>query len=514
MPIENDGREREQRIARVALVTALLLAAALQGTIAFRSLVIGKDGVLFINIAKTLQESPKAAIVGEDQHPGFPALVMAIHPMVSRIVVDPVFSWISSARIVGGVTGLLCLVLVWQISRRLLGGYAAAMAALIFAVHPLFRANSVDVMSDTPHLFFYLLGAWTACEGIMRREWRWFIATGASSALAYWIRPEGLALAFVTAGLLGLYAIVRRMQRAQNIAGAVSVILIAGLLITPYVLIKGELTGKKQLFPDIPESIKALDDDKASQLMSPATAGASMAWPGIRLIARRLMEGFRYILLLPLAVGLFASGRTAVSRDGARLVLALVMAHLMLLAALISIAGYLGERHTMPVVALSMPWVGWGTWRILTWLGAKISNREKLLEKFGHTRIAIAVGLLAVLPMTPRTVRPLHDSHRQFAEAGLALRRFAAPKDLVLSNLPYTAFYANLESNQSKGIHISEVFKHPSYARHFRFIVLDKSSKLIPKDWMNHLPKSHEHMDVTQFNQDWDDMIVLVRKAP
>jgi hypothetical protein len=516
MPIDNSC-DRERSIARISLAAALLLAAILQGIIAYRSMVIAKDGVHFIGIAQELSEFPRASMLKEDQHPGFPAMILGAHQFTSRFIKDPVFSWIAAARIVGGVTGLLTLILVWQLSRRLFGGYAAAMAALIFAVQPMFRGNAVDVMSDTPHLFFYLMGAWAACEGLMRKQWAWFPAAGAFSALAYWVRPEGLCVALVTAGLLGIKALFGREKRLQWLVAGIGTLAVAGVLIAPYAILKGGLTSKKQIVPDGFVSIPKVRDH-AIRPASPGTsvtsaaAGIAMAMPEPRLLVLRCIEGFRYVLILPLFVGVLLSGGRKAPGDLVRLVLGLVLVHMALLLALSAIAGYISQRHTMVVVALAMPWVGWGTWRTMVWLGRWAPRRDWLAARLGHSGAVLAAGLLVVSPMIPYTARTLHKGNEVFAELGLELRSWASPGDKVLSSLPYTAFYANLAGNASEDIRFADVMEHPSYAKRFRFIVFDRRDKRASEEWMNVLRRTHDKVPVSGRGKSWQDVILLVRR--
>jgi hypothetical protein len=502
MPTELRTADRERAVARTSLIAALILAAGLQGVLAFRSMLIAKDGVHFIGIARSLRDAPRAVMAEEDQHPGFPALLLGAHYLVAPFLKDPTFSWIAAARIVGGITGLLTLLLVWRISDRLLGGYAAAMAAFIFAVQPMFRENAVDAMSDTPHLFFYMLGVWMACEGLLRGRWRWFPAAGASSALAYWIRPEGIGVAVVTTGMLAVFMLFRKGRRIYYLTGAGATLAAAVLIMSPYVAVKGSLTSKKQIRPEIFQSLSAVPPAVASRRPNEGRiVCASVGWLAAlgkpELVALRCAEGFRYILLLPLAVGLFAGGRR-VPRDPARFLLALAGVHLVLLLTLSALAGYVSARHTMPIVAVAMPWIGLGSWRVLAWVGRWVPGRERAAKALGHTGSVLLAGLVVVAPMTPRAARPLHRGHVAFARIGLELRLRASPGDRVLSNSPYVGFFADLESNYQRDIRLPQVVENPRLALPYRFIVIDRRADSFSERWIDTLRATHAQVPLPE----------------
>lgn len=182
------------------LVAALFLSAACQVYVVSRSPIIAKDGMGFIQIAKSLAIDPPAAMRAFDQHPGYPAMVLACERVYQRLTAaDDFRSFIVGSRLASGICGLGTLIFLWLFARRLYDDRIANLTVLLAAVWPLFRLNASDSLSDTPHLMFYLAGVWLACEGLCRRRSRWFAAAGIASGLAFWVRPEGLVVAAAAA---------------------------------------------------------------------------------------------------------------------------------------------------------------------------------------------------------------------------------------------------------------------------------------------------------------------------
>ncbi|HEX7446490.1 MAG TPA: glycosyltransferase family 39 protein, partial [Pirellulales bacterium] len=175
------------------LLAALALAAALEAAIIARSPIIAKDGIGFIRIAHELADNPVATLRLEDQHPGYPAMVLAASRLVQRVTGKSDFdAAILGAHLAAALCGVMSVLLLWLFVRRLYEARVANVTGLLAAAWPLLRRNAADGLSDTPHLMFYLAAAWLAAEGIARRRVALLAAAGLASGLAYWVRPEGL----------------------------------------------------------------------------------------------------------------------------------------------------------------------------------------------------------------------------------------------------------------------------------------------------------------------------------
>jgi 4-amino-4-deoxy-L-arabinose transferase-like glycosyltransferase len=231
------------------LALALLLALAAQVTIFLRSPVIENDGVTFIQMARDLARSPAETIRGQNQHPGYPAMILAGHGLVRALGRgEGVDGWVLAARLATGLCGLLAVGAGWLFARRLFDRRAACVSGLLLAGLPLFRRNAADAMSDSPHLLFLLLAAWAAVAGLRSWRARWFLLAGVAGGLAYWVRPEGLLVPAVTATCV-LLAFVRRPRPKAPTAAVCLAALVASsvALSAPYALLKGQITTKKHV---------------------------------------------------------------------------------------------------------------------------------------------------------------------------------------------------------------------------------------------------------------------------
>jgi hypothetical protein len=471
MPIEHPLRPPAKGPG-TGLLAALILTAVLQVAIGLRSGIIAKDGMGFIRIADELRRDPIATLRMEDQHPGYPAMVLAGTYCTAWLPgIDEFNAPILGARLASGFAGLAVVLLVWLLARRLFDRRIADVAALLAAAWPLLRQNAADVLSDTPHLMVYLAAAWLACEGFARGRVRWFVATGIASGLAYWVRPEGL-LVGLTAGLVLLIQLCRspRQDRWRVAISGLALGLALTATAAPYVVLAGKLTSKKNPFNRTPPPLVV-----AAQTIEPTAGLLSEPLPGRKLpgeitrpasligacaaavaeLAAELAQGFYYLLLIPLAVWALAARISATEcrsyrrtdqrsvllrpeAGPARMIGALLACHAVLLILLFLTAAYVSHRHVMPMVALLLPATAAGT----VWLAEQAASRVARLQSPERALAAILAAIL--IGLLPKAVKPLHGVYSPIVEAARWVKDHGTSGDAVLATSGYVRFYSGM----------------------------------------------------------------------
>jgi 4-amino-4-deoxy-L-arabinose transferase-like glycosyltransferase len=254
-----------------------LIAAVLQAVLIARLPTISADGIIFITIAQELPQGAAETFRRHDQHPGYPAMLLAATRVVQWLGYESQpNSWIIGGLAVSYVCGLLSVWAVWLVGRDLFGLRAANLAALGFAVLPLARINAADAQSDTAHLVAYLLAAWLASSAIASGRLIVLAGAGVASGIAYWIRPEGLEVFFVAMVCLALHALRARWAwRRMVLAGAtlgVATLIVAA----PYPIMAGKITSKQIPFaktkptPTFIDQLAAVPPPVAIQAPTPA----------------------------------------------------------------------------------------------------------------------------------------------------------------------------------------------------------------------------------------------------
>jgi hypothetical protein len=516
------------------LIAAVLLAVLLQIILVVGSPAIAKDGITFIEMAKGLTRSPVETMRAADQHPGFPAMVVVGRWLVLPFVPsDSIFSWIWGARLVSGVFGILVIIPAWLLANRTFDRRAAIVAAFVVALLPLFRRNAADALSDSPHLFFYLLAVWLAVEGAARRQWKWFLGVGAASGLAFWIRPEGLSPVVVMACLLPFWAWRTRKLRARSVVLFVLVMALgAAAVMAPYRILAGKftskITNKEYLLPQAGAGggearfeTNALQParpplgpggrmelvanvDKSVPRSVPGTKAAPAEperiprpwWVAVDALVETVMEvahSLRWVLVVPLFAGVFFRDRRR-DRDASHaIVIGMVAFHALLLIGLYYAGGYLSDRHVMPIVLLAVPRVSAGMLLLAGWVSRAILRADDTnLDRRRGWVVAAFLAAFAVLA-APWTLAPLHPEEIPVIETSLGLKVHAKPGDQVLSNSVYVPFYSQIPGRtiakrDASALNLSKA------AQRYRFVVLDGQADPFRTVWLDQLSERYEEL--------------------
>ena len=511
------------RSGHKALIVALLLAAIVQVIIAVRSPTLSKDGIVFINMAKGLTRTPVETIRVTDQHPGYPAMILVGRKIAAMFPgTEGHRQWVIGAQLFSGLGGLLSVLLVWMLTRRLFDARIAAVAAILFAALPDFRRNAADAFADMPHLALYLAAAWTAVEGFSSKNPRWFIASGIASGLAYWIRPEGIISALVIGGVLGILAIIHTgAKRRFALAGLAAVVICAGVLAAPYPLIKGKLTAKK----DITRLMERKTWSPAAETKSPVSQPDQAAEqprnrtspvPGFARslcdLASELFGAFfkaiRYFLALPLLIGLIYCHKRREATVPGRLIGLLIACHTALLIALYVIARYISARHAMPIAALAMPWIALGWILSVEWL-CRFAKRVRPVHALN------AFLILFVILMLRPGVQPIHTQRLAVIHAAEWVRGHSTENEKLLSNSLYAAFHTDREPTL--------IGSHPNIPKEstldalktHRILIFDTQEYDFKEAWLPHVEETHDLVTLPETPRSRKPVLVYVaRKTP
>jgi hypothetical protein len=114
---------------------------------------------------------------------------------------------------------LLVLVPLAAVARAAAGEAAAWGAAFLWAIHPLAIRLGVQALTDAPTALFVALALWAGLRALEAGRLAWAVGAGASSGLAYLLRPEGIEPALA---LAVLYAGYGRLSSRNVEAGAAS----------------------------------------------------------------------------------------------------------------------------------------------------------------------------------------------------------------------------------------------------------------------------------------------------
>ncbi len=138
------------------------------------------------------------------------------------------------ARLATAVIGVLTVYVVYRAGLRW-GTTAAALAALVMAIHPQHVRESHLALTDTPLTFFVALTLLLSLCAAEERRLRWFLLAGLAAGLAAGVKYNGLVAAAMP---LVVASGSRSLREAAATIGAVAAGTIGGFLAaSPYALL-------------------------------------------------------------------------------------------------------------------------------------------------------------------------------------------------------------------------------------------------------------------------------------
>ena len=215
----------------IALLAALVGAAILVRLVMLeRVLIVSRDAIGFIGMARTFAEGDVGRMLEHAQHPFYPFLVALTHFGGG--------GWIEAGRTVSVLAGALAVIPLYLLTRAAFSPGLALVAGLLFAFLPSAASQSADVLTEPTYVAVCLAGLYCA----YRAAWRGSASAGALlglfAGLAYLTRPEGGGIFLLGAGAL----LVSLFARRRGLLGAKLVSLVmAGIIFTatagPYLVV-------------------------------------------------------------------------------------------------------------------------------------------------------------------------------------------------------------------------------------------------------------------------------------
>ncbi len=383
------------------------------------------DGPVFIEISRAMRAGDWTTALGYDQHPLYSLLTLLVQTLAG--------DWETVGAAVSIAAGVAAVLFLYAWLRDAFDRQVAWIGALLLAVHPYALTYSADVQSDGLYLAAFVGALALLWKALDRRSSALALAAGLASGLAYLVRPEGAGVVLIGLVLVLVESGRRRWPLRSAGRWAVALGLGTALAMAPYVTLlsvrHGTLTlsQKKSLQSfigidwfrnwrrfDDPESQAGwlgVPPDVASVVPTPnGSAGASDP-SALSELVQNALSSARYEIVLLILLGLWALRGPPGLRG--RFVLLAFSLYFLILYALISQAGYVSRRHTLPLSVLAFGYAATG----VPLLGGAILRAARAILRSRRpvgAREAVAAGLVVVLALgLAKGMRP----HRQNAVA-------------------------------------------------------------------------------------------------
>jgi hypothetical protein len=466
-----------------ALSALVLVSTAIHAWHICHTEVTARDGVGFIRYAWQLRHEPWIQVLRRNPHPPlYPMLVLAVWEPVRQFAHgDEAMVMQVSAQAASALAGVLLVVPMFYLGKQLFDRRVGFWAALLFQCLP----ASSRVLSDALAEGLWLLLAATA---VLLAVWAFrthskfgFALCGACSGLAYLARPEGALIA----GAIGLVLLgtplvpAWRRPWADTLYSGAALGLTALAVAGPYAVVIGHITNKTTGIEILGTAERGVAGGGDSLLLSckpppqlspirgegavrhPEALASALAvfwfdakkseqwrrllW-SLKAVGGEFIKGFGYFAWLPALLALYCR-RQPFRRDPvAWVIFTLCALDTLVLWRVAYVAGYVAERHSLPIVMCGLFWTVAGVVvisdRLLvagSWL-AKFEIRNSKFE-IGNICSSFLVVLLAGVAL-PKCLEPLHANRAGFHAAGLWLADHAGPDDLIVDPFAWAELYS------------------------------------------------------------------------
>lgn len=352
---------------------------------------IGADASRFLAAAERVQNGELHEAVQDVYHPLTGYVFGCASWVQSQLRSEPATFRESQQRreaaalAVSLVAGLLTIVALVDLSRRLFPSVPATLVGWLAACQPYLVRASADIMSDSLYLLLFVSALWSAARAAEQKRWLTYAVTGGLIGFGYLTRPEALVLGPAVAvywWIVAEAASRRRVLLGTAVAAAVSL-----LLVFPYVLIMyydegvWTLTRKKNLLELLGLGLHGLDSTPRYASFSryqTAGVGAMFDLEAMWRVFTRWFFSCAEVYAGAAIIGAAAAVRGREWRR--RHALFFVTGVLLVLVWLLLLHSegnyrYLTKRHVFALVVLSIPLMGRGvlafTRTVTPWLPAK-----------------------------------------------------------------------------------------------------------------------------------------------
>ena len=438
---------KKQDLTHLAILLVIALGIGIY--LITTTVVIAKDGVMYVQDARRFSSEPQDVIKGLPF--GYPLLIFATHKLVTSLSGgSSIFTWIYSAQSITLLCRLLALIPLYFIGKLLVGGKRSFWAILILIILPYPAEFVSDVLREWPHILFLASGFLFLMLGAKQGKCWLFGATGLAAGLGHTIRPECAQLLIYGAlwVFIRLFSPKPGMSRPKLLC-ALSVLLIGfAIPAAPYMTTRGQF---------LPEKLKTLissaDQEESKAIQKPEINSDNKIYiasstPGkiakaIGELAGVMSENLMYFFVPSLLIGIYfrfrkRSPATEIERFFVPVFAAL---NVVMLIALYYSWEYISRRHCLPLVVFTIFYVPIGLEVSAGWLADRFSKSRPASEQ-DRRRWFFILLITGMVICTPKLLRLSGSDKRGYRTAAAWLRENTAREDLIASPDSRITFYA------------------------------------------------------------------------
>ncbi len=424
------------------LVALFLVSLLLSIYFFLRTYAISLDGAFqYIPLAKDFASGLFRKALSHNQQPLYPLIVA----FVSRWVSD----FELAGKFVSSSFGILVIFPVYFLGKRIFDEKIAFLSSIFLVIHPYLRRFSADVLKESTYLFFLGTAIWFAWRTIQSQKRYPYLFIPLFSALAYLVRPDGFEVLLV---VLFYFVFAKKFGGPGSKRMVILLLLLSStILFLPYLIhlreVKGEWTLSKA------KSIEGMLGLRAAGDVVPFAQKIFYSLKRLNLeILSRFHPVYVFLLIVGLLKRLFSGLKTGEGFLLSFCVLCYGVLFLMVLnttewgADKTVQIDHLSGRHVLPLLLVSIYWIGEGFVAVYQWAYNKIESHRFLphLEPKRKSILVWATLLVIVLAIVlPKTLKPQRYERLTEKRAGIWIKNQYGKGMTIFTTVHLVAFHAD-----------------------------------------------------------------------
>ena len=451
--------------------------------------VLSADGLRYTAQAKRITAGDwSGGLVGSVDHPMYPLQIAAMRSLAG--LPETPRGWQNAAWAASLVHGVLLVIPLYLVARRLFGDQQAWLGVVSFYAVPLTSQILADALSESTFLHFWCWSLWFALEFLVRGRPGWLACVAVAGALAYWTRPEGMLICLTLGLTILITPILPRTRIDWPKFGRVLAMLAVATAIfsVPLVLSRGSIGTKPAIAKVL--GLKSRAGAHAVERERPLDPNQTEleTWAmATKAYFKATKQAVTTPGLILAAVGLvfWRWPNAASARQGLLMVL-IMLASAAALIRLHATQGYCAPRHTMVPSQFLLMAVGSG----LYWLGEAIMRQLSRLRHLpaGSTlepgpAVWVAFAMIWGLLHTPDFIKPIGNDALGYRQAAEFIGPKLQPGEPLADLTGWTPFYADHPGYTFASI--NNAFSDPN----LRYVVVREAHLIGPWDYCQTMKK-------------------------
>jgi len=458
MVVYEDTNWQADRRKNLPHLAILIVAALLLGLyLIFTTVLIAKDGVLYVERARNFANNPIGIIKG-DPPAGYSFLIFAAHKFVTLsgggTSVPMNRDWILSAQCVTLLCRLLAIIPLYFIGRILVGSEKSFWAVLILIMLPYPAEFGSDVLRDWPHIMFLAWGLLFLILGIKSGKWWMFAVAGFIAGFGQMVRSECAQIVIygVLWLIIGLFLPRPNISRLKILCLMLAILIGFAIPAAPYFRLRGEILPpqlKRLISYDTP--LQSSRSEQAGFSCNAVVCTASAASTSADILkalinlAGGISSNMMYFFVVPLVIGFCEQYRRIrkVLLTEWFFIYALLTLYLVIMVLLNVNYGYISKRHSMPMVVFAVFYIPVGLQILASWLNRRTfksgSAAEENMRLWFFILMAVGFGICAA---KFARMTPLRWEKQGYRNAAEWLNKNTAPADIIAVPDFRVTFYA------------------------------------------------------------------------